>query len=112
MQGARRHASRSPSITKEAIEQRPVAPVVDLPGQVLEEAVQLIQVPVGGGQEPSRIDPGRLGYPLDLEQFDDQILAEALDPPANPNHIPAFKLPAQSIRVLEGPRRHRPRAVA
>ena len=44
------------AVAEHRLEQSPVAPVVDLAGQMLEEAVELVEVAVGGGQERGRIE--------------------------------------------------------
>ena len=50
---------------------------------MLEEALQLLAVAVGGGQELGRVDRLRL-EPADVLELGDQLAAEALDPAAGP----------------------------
>ena len=47
-------------IAEQRIEQRPQGRVVDLAGEVLEEAFELVEVAVGGGQEAARVGLGAL----------------------------------------------------
>ena len=42
-------------VLEEGAEQRPVVGVVDLAGEVLQEAVELVEVAVGDGQEVGRV---------------------------------------------------------
>ncbi len=56
-------------VGEQAVKQRPVAGVGDLAGEVLEEAVELVEVAVGDGQEFARVDRRVVGAgdPLELD---------------------------------------------
>ena len=61
---------------------------MDLAREVLEEAVELLHVAVGDGQELGRV--GGLGA-LDLLDVDLQLVAEALDAPAHAHELAALE---------------------
>ena len=78
---------------------------------MLEEALQLVEVAVGGGQEAGRIRLGSLGAG-DRAQGDLQLIAEALDAALHAHEVPALEAPGEQIGVAEGAREDRAGAVA
>ena len=82
-----------------------------LAGQVLEEAVELVEVAVGDGQERGRV--GVAVGARDRAHLDLQLVAEALDAPARrARGRRGSKRPASSVGVAEDARRDRAGAVA
>ena len=75
--------------------------VVDLAREVLEEAVELVEVAVGGRQELCRVR-AVLGAP-DRLQLDLELVPEALDPAAHGHQVAALELAGEEVRVAEGP---------
>ena len=66
--------------------------VVNLPGQVLEEPVELIEVAVRAGQEGGGIDLAVLGaYALDLVYLHHQLVPEPLDASPGLDQLPSFE---------------------
>ena len=107
------------AVAQQRLEQRPVATVVDLASEMLEKAVELVEVAVGDRQEPGRIDVLRSAVTTigangagDIVDLDDRLVAEALDPPANPHEIAAVEPAGQHVRVAERSRGDRPGAIA
>ena len=110
VQGARRHAARSSTIPRAiASKKRAIAAVVHLAGQVLEEPVELVEVPVGAsaGTAP---DPPPLREPStgirrirrnsrDVDHLEHRLIAEALDPPGHADQLTALEPAGQRIRV-------------
>ena len=102
---ARRAAPLRPQrrIAEQPLEQRAVAGLVDLAGEVLEEAVELVQVAIGDGEE--RRGVGALGA-LDRADLDLQLVAEALHEPldahqdAGPNALETGLDPEELRRRL------------
>ena len=78
---------------------------MDLAGQVLEEAVELVEVAVGVGRKRAG-SASSLGA-RDVGHLDHQLVAEALDPPAHAHEVAALKAPGQGVGVAEGPGGHR-----
>jgi hypothetical protein len=76
---------------------------------MLEEAVQLVEVAVGGRQERGRVR--RLGAP-DRLQLDLELVPEALDAPADRDEVAALELAREEVGVPEGARLDRTGAVA
>ncbi len=105
---ARLRARRPPpgrperGVAEQGVEQPPVLGVADLAGQMLEEAVELVEVAVGGREEGARIDrPGRGALdPLELEL---ELLPEAGDPTDDADEIAPVEAPAEQVGVPEGP---------
>ncbi len=92
-------------------EQRGVAGIVDLAGKVLEEAVELVEVAVGDGQELRRV--GRRGVDArDRADLELQLVAEALDPAGDAHEVAAIEAPGEHVGVAERARRDRAGAVA
>ena len=77
---------------------------------MLEEAVELVEVAVGDGQEGGRV--GRAVGPGDRRHVDLQLVAEALDPPVHPHEVAALEAPGEHVGVAEGARRDGAGAVA
>ena len=113
MAGAR--ARRAPplgaqrGVAEQAVEQRPVARLVDLAREVLEEAVELVEVAVGDRQERRRV--GAVGA-LDRAHVDLQLVAEALDAALHAHEVAALEAAPEQVGVAEHARRHRAGAVA
>ncbi len=82
---------------------------MDLAGEVLEEAVELVEVAVRDRQERRRI---RLLSTCNRADVDLQLVAEALDASGDPDEIAAIEAPREQIRVLERARLDRARAIA
>ena len=82
---------------------------MDLAGQMLEEAVELIQVPVGGRQEGRRDrPPSASAHARDLDHLQHELVSEALDPAAKPDQIAALEAARQDVGVPERARLHVP----
>ena len=82
---------------------------MDLAREVLEEAVELVEVAVGDGQERRRV--GRLGA-RDLAHLDLQLVAEPLHAPAHAHEVAALEAPGEHVGVAERARLDRAAAVA
>ena len=102
-----RRAQRA--VAQQPLEQRRVAGVVDLAREVLEEAVELVEVAVGDGQEGRRV--GSLGA-RDLAQLELQLVAEPLHAPAHAHEIAALEAAGEQVGVAERARLDRAAAVA
>ena len=85
--------------------------VVDLAGQVLEEALELLGVAVRGGQEVRRVELSRLDG-LDFLDLGHQLPAEALHPAGDANRVTTLEAPREAIDLPECPRRDRSCPVA
>ena len=112
MHGERRSAARSSRVGQqdavdEALERR----VAELAREVLEEAVELVEVAVGDGQERRRV--GLVGgRPDDRADVDLQLVAEALDPARDPHEVAAVEAPGVEVGVAEDAAREGARPVA
>jgi hypothetical protein len=73
---------------------------VDLAREVLEEAVQLLEIAVGDRQELRRVGVTRLGLP-DGPDLELKLVAKALDAPCNPHQVATVELPCKEVRVPE-----------
>jgi predicted ATP-grasp superfamily ATP-dependent carboligase len=82
---------------------------VDLAREVLEEAVELVQVAVRDGQERGGI---RLLGARDAADLDLQLVAKALDATDDAHEIAPLEAPGEEVRVAERAPGHRPRPVA
>ena len=104
--GARRAAplGAQGGVVEQALEQRAVARLVDLAREVLEEAVELVEVAVGDGQERGRV--GVLGA-LDRADLDLELVAEALHAPLHAHEVAAVEAAAEQVGVAEHARRQR-----
>ena len=96
-------------VPEQVLQQRPVAGLVDLPREVLEEAVELVDVAVGDRQERGRVGVRRA---LDRADLDLQLVAEALHPPLDADEVAAVEAAAEQVGVAEHARRKGRRAVA
>ncbi len=111
--GARRPPPRGPQrlVADEVGDQRPQARLVDLAGEVLEEAVELLHVAVGAGQERRRVDVAGLRSG-DRPHLDLQLVAEALDAAGDADEVAALEAAGEQVGVSEDPRRDGAGAVA
>ena len=71
---------------------------MDLAREVLEEAVELVDVAVGDGQELGGI---RLLGARDLVHLDLQLVAEPFHAPAHAHELAAVEAPGEHVGVLE-----------
>src|SRR5436305_15273070 len=94
------------AVTHERVDQPPQARVVDLAREVLQEAVELVEVPEGDGEELGGIG-GAILHPGDGRELGVQLVAEALDAAGDLDEIAAFEAAAEVVRVAEDPRRDR-----
>ena len=99
------------AVVEQRCEQRAQAGVVNLAREVLEEAVELVEVAVGDGQECGRIGLA-LGGAIDRAQVDLQLVAKALDATGDAHEVTALEAPGQHIGVPKRAPLNRPRAVA
>jgi hypothetical protein len=99
------------AILKQALQKGPQPGVIDLPRQMLEETLKLVEIAVADGQELRRVGTGALGA-RDLVQGDLKLLAEALHAPAYPHKIAALETSPEHVRVTKGPSHDRSRPVA
>ena len=83
--------------------------VVDLARQVLEEAVELVDVAVGDGEELGGV--GLLGA-RDVRHLDLQLVAEAFHAPAHAHELAAVEAAGQHVGVLERAAGQRAGAIA
>ena len=109
MHGARRQFGAQRLVVDDVLEEARVALLVDLAREVLEEAVELVDVAVGDGQEGGRV---RLLGTRDRAHVDLQLVAEALHPARDPDEVTALEAPRQDVRVLERAGLDRARPVA
>ena len=98
-------------VAEERVEQRAQVGVVDLPPEVLEEAVELLDVAVGDRQELRRVRH-LLRCALDRFQLDLELVAEALHATADRHEIASLELARQEIGVAERAAGDRAGAVA
>ena len=96
-------------VAEQLLQQRAVAGLVDLAGEVLEEAVELVDVAVGDREERRRVGLGRA---LDRPHLDLQLVAEALDAALDAHEVAAVEPAAEQVGVAEHARRQGGRAVA
>ena len=82
-----------------------------LAGEVLEEAVELVEVAEGDGQERGRVGLAGVGAG-DRAQLGLELVAEALDPAGHPDEVAAVEAAGQDVGVPEDPRRQRAGPVA
>ena len=85
--------------------------VGDLAREVLEEAVELVEVAVGDRQERRRVGAALAGA-LDPLELDLRLLAEAHDAARHAHQLAALEAPAVQVGVAEQARRQRRAAVA
>ena len=99
---ARRAAQRAAEVAvgEHAVEQPPERDVADLTREVLEEAVELVEVAVGDGEERGRV--GLLGgRPGDRAQVGLELVAEALDAAGHAHEVAAVEAAGQDVGVAE-----------
>ena len=104
---ARRAAQRRAqlAVSEQVAQQRGEPRVADLAREVLEEAVELVEVAVGHGQERRRVGVVRAG---DRAQLELQLLAEALDAARDAHEVAA----ARSARPARSASRNTRAAIA
>jgi hypothetical protein len=100
-----------PLVIEERLEQCAQVGGVDLAGEMLEEAVELLHVAVGHREELGGVGPVLRGT-LDRLQVDLKRVSEALDATPHGDEIAAFELSREEVRVPERPPRNRARAIA
>ena len=88
-------------VAQERVDQLPQARVVHLAAEVLEEAVELLQVAVGGGQELGGSASPAV-HAGDRGELGGQLVAEALDAPGHPHEVAAVELAGEEVGVAEG----------
>src|SRR5438552_2920355 len=76
--------------------------IVDLAREVLEEALELLDRPVGGGQELLGLEGAGL-QALHVVELGDRLAPEALDPAANPDSVAALEPQPDAIGLAEHP---------
>jgi hypothetical protein len=110
---ARRPAPRRAQrrVAEQRVEQRAQAGVVDLAREVLEEAIELVEVTVGDRQEGRGIGVV-VGRARDRAQLDLQLVAEALDASRDAHEVAALEAPGEHVGVAEGARLDGAAAVA
>jgi hypothetical protein len=96
-------------VREQALQQPRVRRVVHLARQVLEEAVELVDVAVRDRQELRGISG--VG-PCDVEHLDLQLVAEALHAPAHADELAAVEAAGQDVGVLERAAGQRAGAIA
>ena len=97
-------------VGEQPLEQPRVRRVVDLARQVLEEAVELVDVAVGDGQELARGRPPRRAR--SSRHLDLQLVAEALHAPAHAHELAAVEAAGEHVGVLERAAGQRAGAIA
>ena len=110
---ARRAAQRGAQggVAEDVVQERPEGRVADLAGEVLEEAVELVEVAEGDGQERGRVGLAGVGAG-DRPQLGLELVAEALHPAGHADEVAALEAAGQDVGVPEDPRRQRARPVA
>ena len=89
---------------QEALDRPQQGRIVDLAREVLEEALELLDRSVGGGQELRRVvRPGLQA--LDVVQLGDHLAAEALDSPAYADRVAALEPKPDAVGLAEHPGR-------
>ena len=104
-------SARRRSSPRMRFEQRLQARVVDLAGEVLEEAFELVEVAVGGGEELRRVGGCLIGA-RDRIEVDLELVAEATDAAAHAHELAALEAPGEHVGVAEGAGADRAGAVA
>src|SRR4051812_41084652 len=84
-------------IVEEDAEQPAQILVVDLAREVLEEAVELLDVPVRAREEVRRVAL-RLGGAPDVGDVDLELVAKPLDPPAHTHQVAAIEPTREEVR--------------
>src|SRR5439155_25752922 len=99
------------AVPEECVDEASQARVVDLAAEVLEEAVELVEIAEGDRQEVGGVDAGGVGA-RDRSELGRQLVTEALDPARHLNQIAALELPGEIVGVAESTRRNGAAAVA
>jgi hypothetical protein len=87
--------------------------VVDLAGQMLEKAIQLIEIAVRAGQEARWIDFRRFHVDAHgIAHLNHELVAKALDAALNTNEITSLKTSTKDIGLPKGARNYRAGPVA
>src|SRR5437762_12739212 len=81
-----------------------------LAAEVLEEPFELVDRPVGGGQELGGVVAPGL-EPADVVELGDQLAPEPLGPPADPDRVAAIEARGDSVGLAEDPRLQQPRVI-
>ena len=97
-------AARSYVVAEQRVEQAPVARVIDLAREVLEEAVELLEITVGAREEARRgLRP--LGSPSarasDVPDLDHELVTKPLDAAADADELAALEPPGEHVGVAE-----------
>ena len=100
------------AVAEQRSSSRTVAGVVDLPRKVLEEAVELVEVAVGDGQEALELALLGADHALDRLELELELLAEAHGAPAHRHEVAALEAGAEQVSAAEHARRQRAAAVA
>ena len=96
-------------VREEGVEQAVVVRVVDLTREVLEEAVEFVEVAVGDGEELGRVCV--LG-PRHGAQLGHHLVAKALHAPARVHEVAALEPAREEVGVAEGAGRDRAGPIA
>src|SRR5476651_1503420 len=97
-------------VLEERVEQLVEAGVIDLTREVLQKAVEFIQIAVGRWQKRGRVDLG-FGDALDPLQLDLELLAKPRDAAGDGDEFAGGKASAVNVGVAKNPRRKRAAAV-
>ena len=99
------------AIAQQPLEQSAQPRIEDLAHEMLEEALQLVEVAIGDGQEVRRIGLA-VGDAGDRRQLDLQLVAEALNAPAHPHKVAALEAPGEHVGIAKRPPGDRAGAIA
>jgi hypothetical protein len=103
--GARRAAqlSAEAGVGEERVEQAPQVGVPHLTRQVLEEAVELVQVAIGDREKMGRVHAVEAGA-ADRPQLDLELVAEALDAAPHGHQVAALELASEEVGLAKDAR--------
>ncbi len=90
---------------------RPQAGVVDLSGEMLEKALELVNRPIGHREELLGLPLVRL-QPCDLVELRLKLAAKYFDPPANADRLAAIEARGNAIGIAKHSRRNGPGAIS
>ena len=85
--------------------------IVDLAREVLQEALELLDRAIGGGQELRRVEGPRL-QALDVVELGDHLAAKALESPAHADRVAALEAQPDAVGLAEHPGGQRAGGVA
>ena len=111
MHGARRQRRAQLLVAEQPREQRAEARLVDLAGEVLEEAVELVEVAVGGGEEPRRVGVRRVRA-HDARTSACSSSRKRSTRPRRADEVAAVEAAREEVGVAEHASRERARPVA